>query len=403
LLGSTYDYYKPDNQEVVGLLILACTCAGFLGELAATPPRKRRAVRQGRSAAAETPPRPHVTGRRLVFAAFWLLALIAAALLWQLREYLFAGYHESFGGDQGEVLQRGALSSVFSLLFVAYLFLWYSDDRLRPRQYDRLFWISAAAVAGVAAGLLSMGGRLYVASAVITLISVRLSRADPSAPRQQRRWKSMLGVAALIGAAAGVGVWRSQGDITVAATFANLLAEPLYVSISLASLFASNSIPVLQFPFFLLEDVVGILPGSLYPAKLDRFFAIGDGYAIESPVGGLSGLASLVANFGWLGTVFIAGLLCFTLTWISGALARRGSSRARQLAFVIATTFPLLSLFRDPFVISVYKNLLQNSLLWPWLLATALGMRFVSTRTRTVPAPTTLASEPSRPLSSPSN
>jgi hypothetical protein len=387
LLASTFTYYRPDNLDAIGVLVLACTCAGFVGQLAATPRRRFRPVRERVSTAEQTPLRPPASGRKLVFAAFWSLALIAAAMLWQLREFLFSGYHESFGDDQGEVLLRGSLSSVFSLLFVSYLFLWYSDDRRRPQKIDRLFWVSTGVIAGVAAGLLSMGGRLYIASAAITFISLRLSRANPSALQLHGRWKSMLGTVALIGAAASVGIWRSQRDFTVAAVFANLLAEPLYVSISLASLFASNSIPALQFPFFLLEDAVGLLPGSLYPAKLERFFAIGNAYAMESPVGGLSGMASLVANFGWLGTILVIGLLCFTLTRISQAVARRPGSRAPQLAFVIAATFPLLSLLRDPFVVSFYKNLLQNSLLWPCLLTLAVGTRLVRKNTSIEQAP----------------
>jgi len=393
LLRSTFDFYKSDNLILIGLEVLACTAAGVMGQWAATPGRARRRKLRPLVAAAASASSP--TGRTLLPRAFWAIAVVSAGLLWQLRGALFSGYHDGFTDNEGELLLRGTLSSLFSLVFITYLFLWYSGDPVAfpKRRTNRHFWASSAVTAAVGLCLMSMGGRLYIASAAITLICLRLAMAPPGSTGGG--WKSVLKVVSLVLVAASVGLWRAQNDFTAAAVFANALAEPLYVSISLASLFASNPLPVLQFPSFLLGDAVGLLPSSLYPDKLDRFFAISQAYAIESPVGGLNGLASLIVNFGWLGTIVLMGLLCYAVTRLSYAAARARGVRAHalRLSFVLATTFPLLSLLRDPVVIAVYKNLLQNSLVWPGLLTLVLGMPLFGRRLRPPACPSPTASD----------
>lgn len=385
MLSDAYAYYRGDTLLAIASLSLGCVTAGLVGLLVGSAPRPPTPGK----AMLERKVEPDSTQRRrlvLGACAFALFLTAACVLVWTLRGFLFAGYHEAFGENQGEVLLRGSLSSLFTLLFVSYLFTWFANDcPARSLQRRRgLFWISTMALLGVGLALLSLGGRLYGVSAIVTVLAMRAVQAAMRGDAPGSALKLWGTVGLLLATVAAIGVWRVQNDFNTLAVLINLLAEPLFVSISLTSLFGANTVPALDFPSLLLTDAIGILPSAVYPDKLDRLFAIADVYRVDSPAGGLNGLASLSANFGWLGAIAVSGVLCFVVARLSFVVARRQASPPLRLVYVIAVTFPLLSLCRDPYVISVYKNLLQNSLVWPLLLA--YGGKFVWLH-RTRPAP----------------
>jgi len=378
LLRDTFSHYSASNMLAVVGLALACVIAGLLGLIIASHAASLWRTTTRRIQQIES---NHLQARRLAFgvAIYTLIMIVISLLLWTLREFLFAGYHEAFGNDQNEVLLRGSLSSLFTLLFVSYLFTWFANEfpAIPLRRRRILFWSMTLGLLFVGLALLSMGGRLYCVSAVVTMIALRAMQSSMRARKSVSSWKLLGLVGLLIGAVASIGIWRTQSDFNVLAVIINLLAEPVFVSISLVSLFGANDVPAIAFPSLLLGDAVGVLPSAIYPEKLERLFAISGVYQVESPVGGLSGLASLSANFGWLGAIVVFGLICFVVARLSFFVARPQTLSPLRVVYVVAVTFPLLSLCRDPFVISVYKNLMQNSLLWPLALTLAGQMVLV--------------------------
>jgi len=375
LLGS-FSYYSSDNIFIVALLSLACVVAGLAGLLLASYNLvKWRNPKKGifRIESKRTENRRFFLGTTV----FSFIFLVSCVLLWNLKESLFSGYHEAFGEDINEVLMRGSLSSLFTLLFISYLLTWFTNEQrsASSQRKPRLFWYATLGLLLVGLALLSMGGRLYIVSAIITLLALKGMQSSFVAKTSISIW-SLLGFAGLLlGLVAIVGLWRNQSEFNALAILKNLIAEPLYISISLASLYSENNVPALDFPLLLLNDTVGMLPSFIYPEKIERFFAIKSIYKVDSPSGGLSGLASLSANFGWLGAIVISGLICYLVARLSFSVSCPKKLSKYRVVFVIAATFPLLSLCRDPFVISVYKNLLQNSVLWP--IAVALAIQLV--------------------------
>lgn len=366
LLGGAFEYYTPDRLPLLvgfAAMLLSAVCAGqaVVTWLAGPASARRRSWRWLPSTSAGN--------RTAGLASFWILAIFAALLVIQLRDLLLGGYHESLGDDTLEVVQRGALSSVFMLMLVSYLFAWQPQGAGRPGARPaapvsaRL--ASTTVLLAVGLALLSLGGRLYVVSALLVVALLRASRAAPGPGSRRRTW---IYATFALAAVAVIGVWRTQGDVSVGGLAINLLAEPGFVSISLASLFAVNSIPALHAPTFLIGDAVGVLPAFLYPDKLDRLFSLREEFDVSSPVGGLNGVASLVANFGWAGAIVVALLASMAASALCHWAARSPATSRRRFVVVVVTALPALSLFRDPFVISVYKNLAQNAIFFPLLL-----------------------------------
>jgi hypothetical protein len=365
LLGGMVEHYAIDRTVPIVALVVAMLAAACLGQAAVT---RSQSFGTGRAPVLRPLPSCEESNRLSGVLFFWPLAFVAVILVVQLRGFLFGGYHETLGDDTTEIVRRGALSSVFVLMLVAHLFAWTPRELPARRHPQQLASVLVLAAIGLA--LLSMGGRLYVVSALLLVGMLWLSRR----PRGRRvaSARRTAGVVALaLGGIALVGIWRSSGDLSPESVLVNLLAEPGFVSISLASLFSQNEVPALSWPVHLLGDVVGVLPASVYPDKLDRLFSIRDAFDVASPFGGLNGLTSLVANVGWAGAIAVSGLLGALATAATGWAARSPASARRRLLVVVATALPALSLHRDPFVISVYKNFLQNAVVFPLVLVVA--------------------------------
>lgn len=381
LLGSSSVYYGSESVSKIAWIVLACSLAALTGQVIGTLPVPVRPYRRAH-AGTGVYARSNV---KLLQAIFVMLFAAALGVVWQLRGFLFSGYRAGFAVDMSEVVQRGTLSSSFTLLFVAYLFLWYIHRTQNNVAISRIaFRLNTLAVLTIAVCLLSLGGRLYVASAGLTFLTAasafpvaRPSSTSSSRPRVPQ-WVLLTLMA--IGSSL-VGVWRLGGVPSIAALLTNMITEPLFVSISLASLVALNRIPVLSLPNLLLGDAVGLLPATIFPDKIHRLFAIRQVFAVESPLGGLNGLASLIANFGWLGAVYVILAISLCLTWISRMVGRGTGPRGLgKLTFIIGSTLPLLSLLRDPPVVSVYKYLLQNAICWPLALAFLTRLRLFPKR-----------------------
>ncbi len=367
LISGVFEYYAPDRLVALLGYVAAVTTSTVGGQALALHLGGRQR-RQGRRAPVWFPASA-MDSRRAGMVAFWLATALAATLSYQLRGLLLGGYHESFGEDDAEVFHRGTLSSAFVLMLVAYLFVRFvSQGRWLAKPHRLADLASTLALLGIGGALLSLGGRLYVVSALVLLLMLRASRNAAPLRNARRLW---LLTGAGMTAISLVGLWRTDADFSITALLINLLSEPGFVSISLASLMGANAVPALHAPTFLLGDAVGLAPAFVYPDKINRLFSLRQEFDVSSPFGGLNGLASTTANFGWAGAIVVAFLLGAATTAFSVWASRASPYARRRWVVVVATALPALSLYRDPFVISVYKNLLQNAIVFPLLLVVA--------------------------------
>jgi hypothetical protein len=316
------------------------------------------------------------TSRDVLAFAPSLLALmlplavgVAGAYAWQLRDQLFAGYTH-FNEAPGSV--RGPLSAS-TLVLLALLLLnraGGSGMNAGRRRGDASF---ALAYAGAAVLLLSAGGRLYVASAVLIVLAYKSTYEGPI------RFRTALALVALglVGAGA-VGIVRSGGRPTPLGLAANIFAEPLFTSFSMLDFVRQGNLPLWNAPRFLLGDLVNLVPGALLPGKASLLVQPEDyGYTAYAPVGALSVFFSLMINFGVAGSTVAVGVLGFALS-----LVGRFRAPLFHVVYAMLSGWLAFTFFRDPFSISLVKNMLQFSILVPVGLAAALHVVTVAARQR---------------------
>lgn len=120
-------------------------------------------------------------------------------------------------------------------------------------------------------------------------------------------------------------------------------------------------------PSVTISGLLNIIPSALFPNKVAYMVYVGDIYPLsESP----AGATHFFLNFnGGLG-IFLSILLFYVLGRV---LERtRYELRSKELGakviycFVTANLF--FTLFRDPFNVSVIKNILELSVIVPWII-----------------------------------
>jgi len=294
------------------------------------------------------------------------LVLTAATVLFfllsfSIRQFLFMGYDSSALENETVWALRGAMSSFYSLIYVCIVaIVLFTQPRLRSWRALLLF----ISFAGSTTVLLSLGARLYVAAAFLCFLALYsvLKNGIPAF----RLAIFIIGTAALFGS---VGVLRSSSSAGLASVLLNIMLEPLLTSISLFTLVNNNAtIWVGQAHLFLL-DFQALMPSFLFPEKAGLFTRLETdyGYTFEAPVGGFHLLFSALINFGVLGTVALAIPFGAFIANLSGMPTR--FNRLSALMSIALTGVLVFTFFRDPFFISVVKNLVGMSILLPIFLS----------------------------------
>jgi hypothetical protein len=85
------------------------------------------------------------------------------------------------------------------------------------------------------------------------------------------------------------------------------------------------------------------------------------GFHIENPVGGVNSFFSFMVNFGALGTTVFLFLFSYGMGFLK---SREGSILARAMYSVISGWL-LISFFRNPFEVSLVKDIFQMSIVVP--------------------------------------
>lgn len=282
-------------------------------------------------------------------------------LSFTVRDSLFSGYDPDVLANDAVWTARGAMSSSYSMFYVAMCVFILRRRRSMSRGVR---WAMILAFGLSSVILLSMGARLYVAMALISLLALKSALSDGIPARQLSGF--LLGGALLMGS---VGVLRSGSLEGLESVLRNVVLEPLLTSISLYTLLANNAPIWIGQAHMFLADFQAVMPSVLFPGKGGLFERLDTyGYAFEAPVGGYHLYFSGLINFGYIGMSVIA-------LWAGHALARvsrrplAGPIRTSTLTTCVYLSGALtFTVFRDPFFIAIAKNVLIMAILLPIIL-----------------------------------
>ena len=195
------------------------------------------------------------------------------------------------------------------------------------------------------------GSRLYFISFLLMLVVYWTGFTHRL--RAARIAAFFLGAILLMGI---VGAYRSggSGDHSI---IANLLAEPMFTSFSLVSFLGSHNFYLWKFPIYLGSDLINLVPSAIFPGKISLMKEIPGVY---SPFGAMNSFVSFQYNFGIFGTAIFMFLLSYVL-----ARMRRRLDLWPRVAYVLTSGWLPLAFFRDPFSVSLVKDILEFSLLLP--------------------------------------
>lgn len=293
-------------------------------------------------------PRRIASTSATTLASLAILAIYAALFLFltfQARSHLFAGY-----GGEYDIMLRGPISTLQLLLLFQYLY-----EKAANKNTSVLFGLLLVLNSIV---LLGMGGRLYVA---IALVSVYFQWWNWESKTNRSRLLSLLllffgGVALLT----AVGMLRQGSGFNLTALAFYFSAESFFVFISAASIFTEGEWYLLNFRTGVAAYLLNLVPSVIWPDKLAFITELsGEGLAFISPFGAISVVTSTVGNFGFLG-----GLLFFAA--VGAFMTAVGHTRghpSREALYCYLVGLLVFSFFRDDFMIQ-FKVVLTGCVLY---------------------------------------
>ena len=287
----------------------------------------------------------------------WIpVVAVGVAYLWKVHGSMFSGYsaYDTFYAAAGTLSAVTLVLVAFALLHAAY-----SPVAMRASMTARMLRLVAALFC---ASLLSLGGRLYAAATVVAvLVFVSCFRA----PLPTKRAVLILG-GTFVGAGA-VGLLRLGHGVSPVEIAANLAAEPLFTSFSIIHFVGHYPMAVLHAPVFLAGDFLNLVPSALFPGKTAYLPNLSHaGYVVYAPVGALHMALSFLVNFGVVGTLVVIAALGFALSRLRDVRTPLAAAIYSMLSGSLAFTF-----FRDPFSVSIVKNMVEFSVLVPAAIVAA--------------------------------
>jgi hypothetical protein len=277
-----------------------------------------------------------------------------------IRSEFFKGYTNIRGvQDLYSRSQFGAVTVFSILLWMLYSSMHHQKLNLAAATYGVFANRFLALYAVEAVLAISMGSRYIELSSAFmfaTYCSVYFRRWSA---RTMGSFLALLLVFALaVGAVrTDLSVTKSLGEIAFEG-----LGETVNGALSLTYFLREYSFGVLRWPAFLLSDYVYLVPRILLPMKDSMILSPEDlGFHVENPVGGMHSFFSFMINFGALGTM----LFLFAFGYGMGSLKSWRRSILPRTVYAMLSGWTLISFFRNPFEVSLVKDMFQMSIVMP--------------------------------------
>ena len=291
----------------------------------------------------------------------WLLFLIYGSLMilfaTQARFLIGAGYT-----DDLDIALVGPLATLQMLILYQYLYERSTGHRTTAAFGVLLVFNSLL--------LLSMGGRLYVISALIAIYFRWWNWSSVSRSVQLRSLVAMIGVPAIL---VVIGMWRIE-ETNYSLVGFYLLSESLFTSISAFTLFSGGHwSALLDMPRDFVIGFANVVPSQLWQGKADWVASLAPpDKNFENPFGAISIIASTVGNFGFAGGLafFLAVGACMS------AVGRTRNRASRESLYCYLVGLLPFMFFRDPFQVQVKVVMTGFILYW---LTEFLGSRSYTT------------------------
>jgi len=300
--------------------------------------------------------------------------VVAVGYTYQIRSAIGMNYN-----DLGDLfISKGTLTAISLVLLALALLITVGNEKRTFIATLSNRWIFGYFL--IALVLLGMGERLYVMTSFLLLAGYRSVFFKKYTLTQLLA--AVIGMATL---SALAGLIRLRANLDVTALLWNLAFEPVFTAYSLVSFLGFNHIPWVAFPRFLAGDFINLVPTSLMRSKLDMLpDPTRAGFYFISPLGALNSWVSFIINFGLIGTAFVMSFVGYFLCW----LRKRATSPVVKTQYLMCSAFMVFTFFRDPFSVSLVKNILEFSLFAPLFLAFVSGLLVWSARsTRTAVPP----------------
>ncbi|MBC7380658.1 MAG: hypothetical protein H7346_24935 [Burkholderiaceae bacterium] len=281
-------------------------------------------------------------GARMLIPVYGLLLLV---FTFQARALLFTGYSETVDSSL-----QGQLATLEMLLLYQYLY-----ERGKQRTTATAFGLLLAINSLV---LLSLGGRLYVMSA---LVAIYFRWWNWGALAASAQILSLLLVICVPVALVGIGMWRvGEDDLGLIGFY--VTAESLFTAISGFTLFTGGHWSLLDMPTEFLAGFLNIVPAAVWPGKAEWLTSLTASMQnFDSPMGAVSIIASSVGNFGFMGALVFFGCVGAYMSFV----ARTRGNAAREAHYCYLVGLLPFMFFRDPFQIQI--KLVVTGLLLYWI------------------------------------
>lgn len=275
------------------------------------------------------------TGRnfatQVIFLSYLFLLVFFA---FRARELIGFGY-------QG-ILELSPVGPISTLqLLILYQYIYEKSINNNFSKYFALLLIINSIV------LLSMGGRLYVLSALVTCY-VRWWNCGAS--NNSVRLYSFASVIGVLSFFIYLGMWR-VGEVDYSLIAFYISAESIFTSISSFTLFQNGGwSAIFDFPGEFIISFANIIPSAIWHNKAEWLSSYVSGMQnYETPMGAVSIVASTVSNFG-----FVGGLLFFMgVGFYMTAVSRTRGDPARESYYYYLIGFLPFMFFRDPFQVQI--------------------------------------------------
>lgn len=305
--------------------------------------------------------RPRMERVGLANWVLWpLYAMLLGILMYLAGDMMFSGY---VGGYDPSIM--GPIATLQLLILFQYLLFKSSGLRVAAR-------LNLALLVVCSVVLLSMGGRLYVATALAAILFYKWNWEARAASARRR---TLIWAFVVVVIFAMLGMLR-MGVFNPFFVLLYMFLEPFFTSISAFSVMSGDWAWLADRPNDFLVAFLNIVPTWIWPDKATFIASSVEEFAVFSPFGAKSIVASTVQNFG-----FVGGLAFVAVVGFVTGRSRINATSPISIAFYCYLVGLLLFIFfRDPFQIQV--KLVFTGILLMWLYR---GISSLSAPARKVP------------------